>query len=435
LATIEVGGIQPACLKARDGTLWFGTTKGAAYLNPKELAGNLRAPPVIIEEVRIDDDVVEEYPLVPGAESVPTSASPTGDPPSQIAPPGSPSPDHGPRITVRPHQRRLEFRYTGLSLAAPTKVQFRYRMEGFDPGWVYPGTARAVSYTRLPPGHYRFHVNACNDSGVWGEAQASLAVAVLPAFHQTWWFRLLVLAAVAGGVSCGTFVVLHLRVARLRQLARLRGRIAGDLHDEIGSNLGGIVLLSELTRQTPALPSEAQASLTEIHATAQRTAAAMRDIVWFLNPDFDTLTDMVARMREFARTLLIGVEHEFVAPELASAHRLPLEFRRNVFFAYKEILHNSVKHAGAKRVTIRLEVSDHHLIVQVADDGRGFDTRHASGGHGLRSLHQRASDLEGLVTIASQAGQGTTVTFTAPLPRPSRSPFRNIREWWAARSA
>lgn len=135
LATTEVGGIQPACLKARDGTLWFGTIKGAAFLDPKALGSNSLPPPVLIEEVRIDDEPVKE-----SGSQADGGASEAEDEPRSGVRPSSP-------ITLLPHQRRLEFRFTGLSLTAPARVQFRYQMEGFDPDWVDGGTARTVSYT------------------------------------------------------------------------------------------------------------------------------------------------------------------------------------------------------------------------------------------------------------------------------------------------
>ncbi|MCX6930417.1 MAG: triple tyrosine motif-containing protein [Verrucomicrobia bacterium] len=406
LATTEVGGIQPACLRAQDGTVWFGTAKGAAFVDPKALRVNPLPPPVIIEEVRIDDEPAAEPSAAGSDQKRRTSrTSATGETAAPLATRQWSS------IALLPHQRRVEFRFTGLSLTAPNKVRFRYQMEGFDPGWVENGTARAASYTRLPPGAYRFRVTACNDSGLWNETGASLGVTVAPAFHQTWWFRLLVLAVVAGSA----WLAFRLRLARLRELARLRGRIAGDLHDEIGSNLGGIILLSELAQQANALPPDARASLQEINVTAQRSATAMRDIVWFLNPDFDTLADMVARMREFAATLLSGVVCEFAVPDLALAPNLPLEFRRNVFLAFKEILHNIVKHAEASQVSIRIEVSGRQFTLCVQDNGCGFDAAQATSGHGLRSLRRRAAELGGQITAESSPGKGTTVVLTAML--------------------
>ena len=401
LETVEMGGIQPACLKARDGTLWFGTAKGAAYVDPKQLRVNPLPPPVVIDEVRIDGEI-------PISE-VRQGTSEDGSPTATLSPTAN---RNRTRVALQPYQRRIEFRFSGLSFVAPTRVRFRYRMDGFDPDWVDGGATRSASYTRLPVGTYTFHVTACNNDGVWNDVGASLGIVVVPAFYQTWWFSLIVLSGVAGVVSA----LFHVRVSRLKQLARLRGRIAGDLHDEIGSNLGGIILLSELTQRVEALPSEAQESLQEINATAQRTANAMRDIVWFLNPDFDTLVDMVARMREFARTLLAGVECDFEVPDALAAQRLPLEFRRNVFFTYKEILHNIVKHAAATHVSIRLEVIGHRLTLRVEDNGRGFDPTVKASGHGLRSLRQRAADVRGACTVESEPGRGTCVTLKVTLP-------------------
>ena len=142
----------------------------------------------------------------------------------------------------------------------------------------------------------------------------------------------------------------------------------------------------------------------------------MRDIVWFLNPDFDTLADMVARMREFATTLLSGVACKFSGPDLALTPNLPLEFRRNVFFAFKEILHNIVKHAGASRVGIRIEVSGRQFTLRVQDNGHGFDAAQATSGHGLRSLRRRAVKLGGQLTAESGPGKGTTILLTVMLP-------------------
>lgn len=402
LATIEVGGVQPACLRARDGTLWFGTTKGAAWVNPDNLPHNPTPPPVIIEEVRVDDKPIKLPQSKRTDDRVKGFAVGSSSAKSD-AESGSPT------LTLLPRQRRVEFRFTGLSFTAPSKVQFRYQMENFDPEWIPSATARSASYTRLPPGNYRFRVTACNDSGVWNETGAALGVMVLPPFHQTWWFRVSVLAVAAAGVGA----VFLIRVTRLKQLAHLRARIAGDLHDEIGSNLGGIILLSELTQQTKGLPAEAGSSLQEINATAQRSAAVMRDIVWFLNPDFDTPADMVSRMREFARTLLNGVECQFEVSDLSSTQRLSLEFRRAVFFSFKEILHNIMKHAGATRVRIRISMTGRQYMLRVEDNGCGFNPQAKGTGQGLRSLRQRAAEIGGAVSFTSEPGRGTAVELVA----------------------
>jgi signal transduction histidine kinase len=139
----------------------------------------------------------------------------------------------------------------------------------------------------------------------------------------------------------------------------------------------------------------------------------MRDIVWFLNPDFDTFGDMVSRMRDFARTALNGIELQFEVSDLPPAQRLSLEFRRAVFFSFKEILHNIAKHAGASRVRICLSLTDGRFVLRAEDNGRGFAPETKGTGHGLGSLRQRADEIGGTVTLASTPGRGTTVELAA----------------------
>src|SRR5204863_4326987 len=136
------------------------------------------------------------------------------------------------------------------------------------------------------PGKYTFRVIACNNDGVWNETGATLAMIVLPHFWQTWLFRICAGAAVLLLFA----VIFEIRLASERRLTRLRLRIARDLHDEVGSNLGSIVLLGEvLQKQTEGPPDE----LSEIRRVATQTVESLRDIVWFLDPASDNLTDMV----------------------------------------------------------------------------------------------------------------------------------------------
>ena len=195
LATVEVGGIQPACLKARDGKLWFGTAKGATFVDPKELKANLLPPPVIIDEVRIDDEVVEEQRSeVRGQESGTwrgrdgeggdgETASADARAQKSPSPRLSDSPLLRDLVTLQPHQRRVEFRFTGLSFTAPAKVQFRYRMEA-DPDWVDGGIALSASYTRLPPGTYWFRRHGLQTTTACGMKPGPASpVIVVPAWQ------------------------------------------------------------------------------------------------------------------------------------------------------------------------------------------------------------------------------------------------------------
>jgi ligand-binding sensor domain-containing protein/signal transduction histidine kinase len=159
------GGFQPAGWKTKDGRLWFPTLKGVAVVDPAHLKADTRAPRVIVEQVLVDDRPV-----------------PFQD-----------------EITLPPGHRKLQFRYTGLSLSAARQVQFKYQLVGFDTNWVDAGSRRNAYYTNIPPGKYRFRVIACNGDGTWNLEGASVAIVLDPHFYETAWFYALCGLALALG--------------------------------------------------------------------------------------------------------------------------------------------------------------------------------------------------------------------------------------------
>lgn len=220
-------------------------------------------------------------------------------------------------------------------------------------------------------------------------------------------------AAVAAGLGLALWVG-RARRARRREVERLRTRIAGDLHDEIGSNLGSIALLSQLAEGQEAHGGKARREFEEIRRIAEETAESMRDIVWLLRPGGDG-GELAARLRETAARMLAGVEWEFAAGDEARAPALSLEGKREVFLIFKEALHNIRRHAQAGRVTIEVAHGEGVFRLRVADDGRGFDPALPSTGTGLRNLAQRAAALRGDLQITSAPGKGTEVVLTVPL--------------------
>ena len=175
-----------------------------------------------------------------------------------------------------PGRHYLEIHFTGLSFIAPDKVQFKYRMEGVDPGWVEAGNQRLAIYNFIPPGEYRFRVLACNNDGVWNEEGATLALEVRPYFWQTLWFKILGGILLVGG-SGGAIGFYERRKARRklervqqqRALERERARIAKDIHDDLGANLTRITLLSDSVRSDLGDTAQAEVHLDRISATAR----------------------------------------------------------------------------------------------------------------------------------------------------------------------
>lgn len=203
------GAVQPSGWKLRDGRLCFATMKGVAIIDPSSIKLNNRPPPVVIEEVLLD-----------GRDAARLGHS---------LPPG---------------KHRLEVRFSALSLVAPDKVRFRYKLEGFDPDWVDGGGKREAVYTGLPPGHYQFRVIACNNDGLWNDKGATFPFTQAPRFYQTGLF--IVLCILAGLLVAGGAVALRVRSLKRRQ-----------------------VLLERLVEERTAEVAQANASLQEQRSALQ----------------------------------------------------------------------------------------------------------------------------------------------------------------------
>jgi ligand-binding sensor domain-containing protein/signal transduction histidine kinase len=373
--------------RTADGRLWFPTIRGVAVVDPANLRRNMVPPPVVIEGV-----VANGRPLPPAADIL---------------------------LDVPPGEGRLHFRYTALSLLAPRKVRFAYRLEGLDADWTEAGGAREADYANLRPGHYTFRVKASNNDGVWNETGAAVRLRLRPRFHQTWWFLALCGAGVAGAGWLGH----RFRLRRLLEVERVRTRIAADLHDDVGSGLSQIAILSGVARaQLGADGGRATESLGQIAGTAEELVDSMADIVWAMNPGKDHLGDLVHRMRRFAGDVLAArhVAFGFQAAGIDEARPVPPDFRRHAYLLFKEALNNAARHAGAGRVDVVIALGPDRLRIEVRDDGQGFDAGASSDGHGLETMRRRALELGGRIEITSRPGEGTVVRADLPFRRRSR---------------
>jgi signal transduction histidine kinase len=217
------------------------------------------------------------------------------------------------------------------------------------------------------------------------------------------------------------------REERLRELQRVRTRIATDLHDDIGSSLTQIAVLSEVARgQASQANNDGVATpLDRIKAVSKELVAVMSDIVWAINPQKDYLRDLVQRMRRFGSDVLSGrgIAFEFQAPETDDSTELGANIRREVFAIFKESVNNAAKYSECSKVFTRFAVADGLLTLEISDDGKGFDAsevlsesfRPEMGGNGLVSIRRRAAELGGMCEIGSTVGIGTEIRVAIPL--------------------
>ncbi len=370
----------------RQGVLWFGTLHGLSRLVP-EPDVSLTAPSIFISGLRIAG---EAY-----------AVSPLGD--TKVA---------GPQLS--PNQNDLQIDFSSVSVSEATSLRYQYKLEGADRDWSAPTDHRSITYARLSPGSYRFQVRAVNADGVASAQPAFVSFTVLRPIWQRWWFVTLgALFAVAAAIMLYKY-----RVRRLLELERIRTRIATDLHDDIGSSLSQIAILSEVVRQKVGQDHAAVTEpLSQITTSSSELMDTMSDIVWAIDPHKDRLTDLTQRMRRFASDVLTSRNIDFDFHEPADHRNLNLgaDVRRQVFLVCKESINNIVRHSNCSRVYLEFRVERDHLTLIIKDNGRGFDTANENDGHGLLSMQQRAKDTGGTLHIISRPGDGTIITLTMPI--------------------
>jgi signal transduction histidine kinase len=315
------------------------------------------------------------------------------------------------RLVLDPGDTTVRFQFAALNFTSPDLNRYRYRLEGFDAAWIDAGTRRTTQYTNIPPGTYRLRVSGSNNDGVWNEEGRSLEILVRPALWETWWFRVMVAGLVLGVTWAG----FRFRARRKHEMERLRLRIAGDLHDDLSSDLSGVAVLADMLRKTNGLGSSERADLGTIRDASLHMADGLRDIVWYIDPEHDSLEATVRRMKNVASTLLRGISYEFVTDLPQRNVPLGVDVRRNLFLILKEGVHNIVRHAEAENVEIAIAVSGGLLRLSIKDDGRGFDPATAAAGHGIKSMRRRAEEIGAQFEILSVPGGGTELSLTVGL--------------------
>jgi signal transduction histidine kinase/streptogramin lyase len=402
---VVLGGSVGALL-SREGRLWLPLATSLAVIDP-ELQDKSRPPPaVFVTQVAVDDDALASYggPLPP----------PRGADIRQAS------------LRLGPAHRRLNLDFTAPSFSAPDSIRFHYRLENFDDTWIEAGAERRATYSRLAAGKYRFQVKASSTDGAWGETGTSLDFEVTPFFWETWWFRSAAVAVFTALIFLVARFLSHrrlrLKVRSLEQqtaLERERSRIARDIHDDLGSRLTKIVLLSGLAKREAAGPENSVARIDEISDTARQLMKSLDETVWLVSPRNDTLPHLVSYLSQYAVTFLRTAEIacHVDLPDDPPDCIVPSDMRHNLLLALKEALNNIVRHAHATLAHLRISVEKEKLLIEISDNGRGFN--HAAnddGADGLINMQQRMKQIGGEFSVTSEPGAGTRVALIATCP-------------------
>jgi signal transduction histidine kinase/ligand-binding sensor domain-containing protein len=388
-----IGGANGVA-KTPDGHLWFATNRGALEVRPAPLQLRWGPRNVIIEDARLDNK--------------------------------SERPDGTGGLELPPKPGLLRIRYTLPELVSPEQVRFRYRLaDGHDGGWNMVGADREAAFVGLAPGQYHFEVAAAVGSGPWLPGTASMGFAVRPAWWQTVYFKIALALALVAAVWSIVMVRTRAKIRRLRQqraVERERTRIARDMHDEVGANLTHIASASRLALLDD--PAATGGHLEEIAKTARETVDALDEIVWAVNPRYDSLAGTIEYLGKLALRLTSasGLKCEVDLPDEVPGLPLSADARHHLLLAVKEALHNAVKHSRGTKVRLIVTIDRGELKVVVEDDGAGFSPDPVlAGSNGLMNMRERMAALGGGIEFETSVPNGARVVLHLPVSVRPRS--------------
>jgi signal transduction histidine kinase len=322
--------------------------------------------------------------------------------------------------------RDVEFRFVGLSLGDPAGVRFKYQLEGYDSDWTDAGNRRVAFYTNLPSGSYRFRVTAANSDGVWNRQAAMLAFVKEAHLYETWWMRLLFVAALGAVV----WLTYQARVTGLnRRFAAVlaeRTRIARELHDTVEQGLTGVMLQLDTVAAHWSGPPEVRRGLDLARNMARHCMGEARSAVRDLRSESLNSGDAVAALRQMAVEFASSGTPAIHVDVQGEPFRLPRDVEMTLLRIGQEAVTNAIKHARATRIDLYVQFAPLDVDLLVRDDGVGFVAESslasvASGHFGLLGMRERANKVGGKLVISSGQG-GTTVDFRIPCSNSNGKP-------------
>ncbi len=276
--------------------------------------------------------------------------------------------ENGDEIQLNHTQDMISIEFALLSYTNSASNTYSWLLEGWDKDW-NTSSGNIAAYVNLEPGNYTLLVKAANSQGEWTTKPIRLALKIAPPFYKTWWFITLSILVLLGIV----YWLMQLRIRRLKEKFQLRNKIAADLHDEIGSTLTSISILSNVSQQaTKQQPQQAKVMLEQISAQSKTIQQSMSDIVWSIRPDNEMVGDLVTRMREYAAQTLeqMGIDATLMVEDELATKILPMQHRKELLLIYKEAINNISKHAEASRVSVSLNNSNRKISLTIQDNGK-----------------------------------------------------------------
>jgi signal transduction histidine kinase len=407
--TAELRGslASPSATQTTDGRIWFATTKGLAWIDPRRIVRNAVPPPVLIESV-----------IANGRRYSPSTL-----------------------LKLPPRIRNLQIAYAATSLTIPERVRFRYKLEGQDKEWRDAETRREAFYTNLDPGSYQFRVIACNNDGVWNEVGSTLHFVVLPAFDQTAWFRIFCMIAVAGCLWLLYLLRLKRATAQVQQRlsARLeeRVRIARELHDTLLQGFQGLVLRFDSVMKTIPEDHPARNLMGKVLDRADEVLLEGRERVHDLRQDEISANELPDRLATCGEELRQDYAIRFSLSIIGPQQSLDATVGNEVYRIGQEALINAFQHSKSSKIEVEITYDYSHVRLRVRDDGIGINhdvlLRGRNGHWGLPGMRERTQKIGGQLKIWSQESAGTEIELTVPAAIAYPLYSKKLRWHWVKR--
>ena len=315
------------------------------------------------------------------------------------------------------HSKNVSIKWALPDFSSPLHNQYYCRLQGIDTSWRYVGNTGEVQYANLSAGKYSVQLRAASANGVIAPNVIAIPFEIAPPFWKTAWFITLFSIAV---VTIFGILIRYISQRNLKErllllekeqaIEKERNRISRDMHDDLGSGLTKIAIMSEVVKKQIHEPEKAKQQLENISQSSRELVDNLQDIIWVLNPKNDTLESLAAYIREYALKFFEPFETDiaFNYPEKFSLVKLSEETRRNIFLVVKESFNNIAKHAWCNKVNISIVYDPGKVRLMICDDGKGFDPAEVRlFGNGLINMQSRIEQIGGKYEIESKKGGGT----------------------------
>ncbi len=376
---------SPSVVEDQRGQVWFSLNRGISVVKPAILLRQSSTASIHLENILADEKAVAL----------------------------------GSTVRIPSATHRVTFHFASISLANPDLVRYRYRMDGFDAAWSAPAALREANYTNIPPGNLRFRVIARNAAGPWSPHEASIDLAVEPAYWQTRSFQF---SSIAAALLLG-FGLYRLRVFQLtRQLnfrfeERLaeRTRISRELHDTLLQNLTGLALQISGTAKLIKGPALAAERMQQLKRQAEDCVRETRQSVWDIRSGDAKSRALAVALQESGQQLTAGKAVRFVFASEGESRDLSADASQHLLRIAREAIGNAVQHAAATEIQVRLNFARREIRLVISDDGKGFDVatkKNLKGHFGLNTMMERAAQIGAKLQFSSGVEQGTSVSVT-----------------------